>query len=155
MYPYRRGTWGDQLAGEGVTLIIILTIIVAAIVVAVIIAMAKELFRIFAERGFDGSAVSRTLWYALLTFFGLCTLAGVLVLLVPAAGTVSAYAVAWGFLLFVIAVEGVDRYAARINREERAHLGELDTYLDFHADGFTPAHTSGTHPTCGPAATAR
>jgi hypothetical protein len=141
MQSYRRWDWGDQLAADGAIFLVVLTIIVFAIIVAAIVAMVKELGRIYAERGSDGSTGSRMLWYTLLGFLAICALALVLFLAVPAATTAAVYLAAWSFLGLVLVAEGVDWYARRRDHKKLDHANELDTYLDFS----TPLNGHGQH----------
>ncbi len=101
----------------------------AAMLITIILVLAKEVARIYLAHAFTASRTARVLWAALAGLVLIWCIAALLV-----AGGEQAFTglllASYGFLAFVVAIEGCDLIAAHQAREDAAALGELDSYLE-------------------------
>ncbi len=149
MNGYRRGSWEDQVIGEGMALAAILFILVVAAVVTLVVAAGKETARLAEESASYSDSTRKVLRWTLRSFLGLVLACGLLAVLVPAVTTGAVYTAAWGFLGVVLMVEACDWHERLQEKNDSQRLGDLDTYLDFtfSREGGTLAseRTNGRH----------
>lgn len=133
MNGYRRGSWEDQVIGEGMAVIAILFILVVAAVVTLVLAAGKETARLAEESASYSDSTRKVLLWTLLSFLGLVLACGLFAVLIPAVTTGAVYTAAWSFLVCVLIVEGCDWRERGRERGSTSRLGDLDTYLDFES----------------------
>lgn len=107
MYEKNPGwEWENAVSGAATGIIGITLVLLAAVLLTIAIVLLREIVRIYMARAFNAElATARALWIALAVFLGLVVLA-----LTPFLAGIAPYLLAWGFLGFVIFVEGCDLY---------------------------------------------
>ncbi len=135
MNGYRRGSWEDQVIGEGMALAALLLILVVAAIVSLAVAAGKETARLAEESASYSDSTRKVLRWTVLSFLGLLLACGLFAVLIPAVTTEAVYTAAWSFLVCVLIVEGCDWREQLQAKNASPRLGDLDTYLDFTSSG--------------------
>ena len=102
--------WENDVSGAATGIVAITLILLAGILLTVFFVLLKEIVRIYQDRALNSSTLTaKLLWIALAVFLALIVYA-----CYPAWTDASAYIISWGFLAFVIFVEGCDLLAPRL-----------------------------------------
>lgn len=132
--------WGDALSSQVANWMMAYALLMMAVAITIFIATLKEIPRIFAERGFQPTRTARILWIALAALLGLWLLAAILATN-PATVVLATYIASWGFLAFVMVVEGCDLYQRRLDPPQAPpeELSIDDVLAPFQFPGTSPS----------------
>lgn len=108
--------WGDALAG-GLTALAVAAVALVAIAVATFfLCLCTEVARVYASRAIKKTTrTARILWILLAAFLGVLLVAAALGS-APATAGFGALLAGWGFLAWVVGVEGCDLYEQRFDQ---------------------------------------